>query len=180
MKLCKMTMLILTFLLTVNTEAQSQQAPHVCGAGPGPNEVQAGVQPGGNGMAPTPLCYWKQGQSSQPQSAPSQPTGWWEKTWGAIATSESGGALGTALGASTREEALEIALADCKAKGGGGCEAEFAYFNQCAAMVLGTKFLRMYGAENAQIAANRGLSECGHRDCRVYYSACTEPVFHRY
>jgi hypothetical protein len=108
---------LLLSLLVCTGSVAAQGAPHVCGAGPGPNEVQAGVQPGGNGMAPTPLCYWK--SQPQQQQQPPQPTGYWEKTWGAIAPSPVGGVLGTALGASSKEEAERLALEDCKAKGGG-------------------------------------------------------------
>lgn len=68
-------------LLLLSRGVSSQQAPHVCGAGPGPDEVMAGVQPAGPGVAPTPLCYWKSGAvqgSAAPQAR-------WEDRWGAIA-----------------------------------------------------------------------------------------------
>ena len=70
-------------LLVATGSVSAQQSPHVCGAGPGPNETMAGVQPAGPGVAPTPLCYWKSGAGGK-QATP-QPTGYWEKTWGAIA-----------------------------------------------------------------------------------------------
>jgi hypothetical protein len=69
-------------LLLASGGVAAQQAPHACGAGPGPNEIMAGVQPGGNGVAPTPLCYWKSGAGAQ-QAAP-QPTGYWKTTWGRL------------------------------------------------------------------------------------------------
>lgn len=160
--------------------AAAQQAPHVCGAGPGPNETMAGVQPAGPGVAPTPLCYWKSGAGGQ-QAAP-QPTGYWEKTWGAIAPSPVGGVLGTAVGASSKEEAERIALADCKTKGGGACEVDIAYHNQCAVMILGDKFISTFGNATVEEASERGLTHCRKSDtnCRVYYSACTKPIFHKY
>ncbi|QDH71346.1 DUF4189 domain-containing protein [Marilutibacter alkalisoli] len=65
------------------------------------------------------MAQQRQMQQEQMQQQSPQPTGWWETTWGAIATSETGGALGTALGASNESEAKQIALSDCKAKGGG-------------------------------------------------------------
>lgn len=175
-------LLILVLASIANNAVAQSQAPHVCGAGPGPNEVMAGMAPGGSGVAPTPLCYWKsQSQQSSQQSTP-QPTGYWEKTWGAIAPSPKGGVLGTALGASTKEEAERLALADCEAKGGESCQVDLVYQNQCAAMVIGDKRLRLQGAESIEAASELAMSRCNESDsnCRVYYSACTEPVFHKY
>lgn len=118
-------------------------------------------------------------QQSQP---PPQPTGYWEKTWGAIAPSPVGGVLGTALGASSKEEAERLALEDCKAKGGGACKVDIAYHNQCAVMVLGDEVFNTAHAASIEEAANIGMQQCQREsgNCRVYYSACTEPIFHRY
>ncbi|WP_242162769.1 DUF4189 domain-containing protein [Lysobacter sp. M15] len=173
--------LMLVSLTFVSAAAAQSQAPHVCGAGAGPNEVMAGMHPGGNGVAPTPLCYWKV-QPQEQQQQPPQPTGYWEKTWGAIAPSPVGGVLGTSLGASSKEEAERLALEDCKAKGGGACEVRIAYHNQCAVMVLGDNVYRTARAGSIEAAAKVGIDACSKEDtnCRVYYSACTEPVFHKY
>lgn len=116
--------LMLASLMFVGGAQAQAQVPHVCGAGPGPNEVMAGMHPGGNGAAPTPLCYWKS-QTQQPaqQQPPPQPAGYWEKTWGAIASSESGGALGTALGATSQSQAEQLAIEDCKAQRGGAAKS---------------------------------------------------------
>lgn len=167
-------------LLALVGDASAQQAPHVCGAGPGPDEVMAGVQSGGNGMAPTPLCYWKS-QPRQPQQAP-RPTGYWEKTWGAIATSETGDALGTAVGLPDRAQAERIAMQDCKAKGGGGCRVDLTYHNQCAVMVVGNRQLGLSRAASIDEATQDAIGVCNAKgdSCRVYYSACTEQIFHRY
>lgn len=110
-------LLMLVALALAGTASAQSQAPHVCGAGPGPNEVMAGMAPGGNGVAPTPLCYWKAQKGLSEQQAP-RPTGYWEKTWGAIAPSPKGGVLGVAVGAHSKQEAERLALADCRAKGG--------------------------------------------------------------
>lgn len=117
-----------------------------------------------------------------PVQQPPQPTGYWEKTWGAIAPSPAGGILGTALGASSKEEAERLALADCKQKGGGACQVNLAYQNQCAVMIVGDKYLTSYSNATIDQAKERGLTECqkDNSNCRVYYSACTEPKFHRY
>lgn len=171
--------LMLVPLLLVSGALAQGQAPHVCGAGPGPNEVQAGVQPAGPGMAPTPLCYWKNQQ--RPQQPP-QPSGWWETTWGAIAPSPVGGVLGVALGASSKEEAERLALEDCSVKGGGACEIALSYHNQCAALIVGEKTYSTAHAPSESEAKSIGIAICekNNKECGVYYSACTEPVFHRY
>ncbi|QDH71345.1 DUF4189 domain-containing protein [Lysobacter alkalisoli] len=64
-------------------------------------------------------------QQQMQQPLPPQPTGWWETTWGAIAPSPVGGVLGTAVGAKSEKEAERLALADCKAKGGGVSSSDY-------------------------------------------------------
>lgn len=109
-------------------------------------------------------------------------TGQWEKTWGAIATSKSGGALGTAVGLLDRSEAERVALADCQAKGGSGCKVSMAYQNQCAVMVIGKVDLRLHRSSSIERATANAYQECAQEgdECRVYYSACTEPVYRQY
>ena len=86
------------------------------------------------------------------------------------------------MGALSKEEAERLALADCKAKGGGACEVEIAFHNQCGAMVLGNSELFTASAGTTLDAEDVGIKYCRKHDsnCRVYYSACTEPIFHQY
>lgn len=135
---------------------------------------------GTQGCAPIPNYNGSQ-QAQQPAVSP-QPTGYWEKTWGAIAPSPKGGVLGTASGASSKEEAERLALADCKAKGGGACKIGMAYRNQCVAMVLGDVKYFTASAASLKEAKDEGIQYCRENDktCSVYYSACTEPIFHQY
>ncbi|WP_242162771.1 DUF4189 domain-containing protein [Lysobacter sp. M15] len=119
----------------------------------------------------------------QQQALPPRPTGYWEKTWGAIAPSPVGGVLGTSLGASSKEEAERLALKDCTSKGGKACEVEIAYQNQCAVMVTGKANYRFASAASIPEASQLGIQLCKERgddSCSVYYSACTEPIFHKY
>ena len=159
------------------------QAPHVCGGGPGPNEVMAGMNPGGHGVGPTPLCYWKQQSQhgGSQQSAP-QPTGYWVKTWGAIAPSHVDAILGTSIGADSKAEAERLARMDCFRKGGKACGINLSYYIQCAAMIVGDIYVNSYSNATIEQAKNRGLKDCQKDDtnCRVYYSACTEPRFIKY
>lgn len=118
---------------------------------------------------------------TQQQAAPSlpRPTGHWVKTWGGIATSPNEGALGVAVGANSKREAEHLALNNCKAKGGKKCEVDMAYHNQCAVMIVGKNKLKIRSAESIKIATQIGMEDCQKNDtnCRVYYSACTEPYF---
>ena len=116
---------------------------------------------------------------AQPQTP--QPTGYWEKTWGAIAADGLKGILGTSVGVASQNEAESNALAECRSKGGGKCEV-FAYHNQCAALIAGDTHNVLLSAGNIESASKVGLNRCQKKDtgCRVYYSACTEPIFHRY
>lgn len=113
---------------------------------------------------------------------PPRPTGYWETTWGAIAPSPISGVLGTAVGASSKAEAERSALSDCQRKGGRSCKVNLAYHNQCAVMIVGDRYLSSFSNATLDEAQGRGLAECqnGYGKCRVYYSACTEPIFHRY
>jgi len=132
-----------------------------------------------------PLSPYYQGSGAVQQAAPQlppQPTGYWVKTWGAIATSETNRALGTAVGANSEEEAKRQALFDCKEQKGGGCRVDLTYHNQCAVMVVGKKQLGLSRAASIAEATADGLKECTAKgdNCRVYYSACTEPRFVKY
>lgn len=164
---------ILTLLISGGTAAQ--QAPHVCGAGPGPNEVMAGVQPGGNGVAPTPLCYWKSGAEQEAAARPVQ----WADRWGALAE-DGGGTLGVAVGAVNKGEATKLAIADCRKRGGGRCEISLAFHNQCAVVVAGSTGSNISHAATEEEATALAMKGCEARDgtgaCRVYYSGCSLPA----
>lgn len=93
-----------------------------------------------------------------------------------------GGVLGTAQGASSKEEAERLALEDCEVKGGSACKVDLAYHNQCAVMVVGDKIFNTAHAASVEEAADLGMRQCQREsgNCRVYYSACTEQIFHKY
>jgi hypothetical protein len=112
---------------------------------------------------------------------PPQPTGYWEKTWGAIAADGARGILGAAVGAGSEDAARQRALAECRSKGG-GCKVELAYRNQCAVLVTGDKLYNAVSSSSIERATELSMKECQSKDsnCRVYYSACTEPIFHKY
>lgn len=74
-------------------------------------------------------------QSPQARTAPPQ----WESRWGAIATDDDKGVIGSAANMQEKEQAEQTALNDCKAKGGTECELAKWYSNGCVAMIIGKK-----------------------------------------
>ena len=174
MRMVRRTVVFLAAALIMKVAIAQSQAPHVCGSGPGPNEVMAGMQPGGNGIAPTPLCYWKS-ESTESVAAPQ-----WRTTWGAIVVdmNEPSVGIGTALGMRSERRAKKVALADCEAKGGKGCEVLLAYHNQCAVLIAGIEYTGAHGAPTTDEAARTGLQTCqqtGVQSCQVYWSGCSLP-----
>lgn len=128
--------------------------------------------------AQSPYYVGPRGEIGEKQTT--QPIGYWQKTWGAIATDGARGLLGVVVGADSEVEAKRLALRDCEAKGG-DCKVEIAYFNQCAALVTGDKLFNVSNAHSIARASELGLELCREEkdtNCRVYYSACSEPIFH--
>lgn len=169
-------LLLLGLLLVGNAQAQMNNNRH--------HQQQQRVQSQNHAVEQNRMGYMTQQQQMQQQlpPPPPQPTGWWDTTWGALAPSPVGGVLGTAVGASSKEEAERLALEDCNAKGGGACEVGLAYYNQCAAMIVGENTYSLAHAGDEGVAADIGIGTCKkkNKDCSVYYSACTKPVFRRY
>jgi hypothetical protein len=165
-------LLALLFLVSAPIKAQT----HACGGARAGNEVQVGEAPGGNGVAPTPLCDWV--NSNQPQrSQPLPPPPQWATRWGAMATDGPGGHLGSVVGLSSKADAQRAAIADCQAKGGTHCAIEVAYDNECAAMVLGDNLHNITADVTLDRAIQSSMKSCSASDtnCHVYYTACSLP-----
>lgn len=104
----------------------------------------------------------------------------WESRWGAIAIDEgkSNVGVGTAVAMTSKRKAKQAALAECREKGGQGCEISLVYDNQCAVVIAGVNYSRSHGGATVEIAAARGLKMCdeaGAQSCQVYYKACSLP-----
>ncbi len=126
--------------------------------------------------------YYVGSRGEQEQKQMPVPNGYWQKTWGAIAANGAEGLLGTAVGASSEEDASKLALQRCSEKGG-GCKVELTYFNQCAALTTGDELYNVANARSIERASEIGLALCKKEkdtNCRVYYSACTEPIYHKF
>ncbi|WP_166774780.1 DUF4189 domain-containing protein [Xanthomonas sp. CFBP 8151] len=74
----------------------------------------------------------------KPQNAPSQITGEWIRTWGAIASSDNGD-IGSSTGKFSEEDAKVEAIKICTNFGNSDCEVNFTYKNQCVAVVQAAK-----------------------------------------
>jgi hypothetical protein len=136
-------------------------------------------------MSQDPGCVIPNYNNSPPQQPlpPQQPTGEWKTTWGAIGGNALKGILGAAVGLPTEKEAVQAALADCRAKGGGaGCKLDISYYNQCAVLVTGNKVYNTASAATVEEASQIGINKCAKEDanCRVFYSACSKPEFVNY
>jgi len=167
MRICRILLLILALSMTFS----SAHAEGNCPPGYYPTGAPQG-QAGPQGCAPIP-------SDSSPSSSPSlSPPPEWQDHWGAIATDGLGGHLGVSTDAWTKATAEAIALADCKQKGGLGCQVENTYVNACVAMILGDDEHSSSSAPTRGEAIALGLKTCKKSDkhCLVFYTACSLPV----
>lgn len=155
--------LLMSLGLVWGTGAQAQTA---CPSGVGPGSAQCGPDAG----------------TSRGDSAPPQPTGYWIKTWGAIATSESLGEAGTTVGKLSESEARQAAIRLCAEGGAKDCKVHLVYRNQCAAFASSKDETFFQAAESEQVSIDLSLARCEKSGlkCKVRYSGCTEPIFQKY
>lgn len=140
----------------------------------GPGEVVVGQTQGGQGIAAMPLC-----QRVDQQQMASPPAPQWAPRWGAIATDEPHGILGTSGNEISQQAAEEAALANCKAKGGSPCKLEIPYSNGCIAFTVSDSGYNAAADTKIEIASQKGMITCqeaGASNCRTYYTACSPPV----
>ncbi|MCF8867786.1 DUF4189 domain-containing protein [Xanthomonas campestris pv. campestris] len=100
------------------------------------------------------------------------------------------GALGVSVGKLSKREAQRDAIAGCIKAGGKNCKDWAAYENQCAAVAEPYKderssagslhFRTGASAEDIQREVRDICSSENNRECRVIYTACSEPIFQRY
>lgn len=121
---------------------------------------------------PIPPGYYKNNQST-----PATPKIRWASEWGAIATDEPDGILGSSSSMSSQADAEAAALADCKAKGGINCKLETWFRNGCAALVVGNDIYNVTTGTTLDEAKSKGLeiSSAASPNCQVYYSTCSLP-----
>lgn len=170
MKACRWLLLAILLLLgnVIHAEGNCPPGYYPIGAPSG--------QGGPQGCAPVPGESQQQVQPQQVQ--PQQPPQQWEDHWGAIATYEPNGSLGTATNMPSQGRAEQAALADCQSKHGSTCKIQLSYRNQCAAMIVSDKGYNVTPAATVDLAVTKGMGICtnsGDPNCHVYYSACSLP-----
>ena len=130
-----------------------------------------------NSCVPIPPGYYADQQQAQRQTSPPPPQ--WISQWGAIATDKVRGILGVATGLSSKNQAQQVAMADCQAKGGAPCKLEIAYDNECATLAVGSRGYSINTGNSAEAANQLAIKTCSadgdDLDCRIYYSACSLP-----
>ena len=140
---------------------------------PGMYPSNPGSTSGVNGCNPIP------GYGSRQQAQPPSRSQWAD-SWGAIAADAPKGILGVATDRSSKQQAVQAALSDCTAKGGGqACVIHATYSNKCAAVVVGSGGFNTPSAGTAVEAVEVGMKTCrdaGSTGCHTYYSACSLPV----
>jgi len=89
------------------------------------------------------------------------------------------GILGVSTDKRSEREASQVAINDCRSKGGMNCQIEATYDNQCAAVIVGDGGYNAPNAATVDRAVELGMKTCrasGRSNCHVYYSACSLPV----
>lgn len=100
----------------------------------------------------------------------------WADRWGAIAGDANAGALGFVTGYKSKNLAEEAALQQCLNDGGDGCKLVGAFFNQCAAFVIGANGGYSASAPDIKQAGNVAMQDCSakkDKKCRIYKTACS-------
>ena len=163
MKICSF-LLFGSLLLTCGTVNAQTACP------PGMTPYGVGVCGYDNSQQQEPTA---QLQEPSPQPTPQE----WEDHYGAIATDEPRGAMGVSTDMPDRQSAENVAMENCRAKGGVNCTTQISYGNQCVAMVVGGKIFNVNSGPTVTQATEKGMKLCTPvaNDCHVYYSACSLP-----
>lgn len=132
--------------------------------GPGPGEVLIGVDPGGNGIAPTPLCEYVGEDDSGGDGGGGDPGGYWVDQYGTLVWGQDangGPTYSWYVNAASRAEADNGALAQCNASGFRDCRVASWVANGAIAIAVdsgGT--LYSDAGEDARQAKKKTLRAC--------------------
>lgn len=153
------------------------RADHICTNSP--NETFVGYSQGGNGVAPMPICRWVESQADS--SSPQRVVERWEvfdDRFGAIAIAPNG-RYGVSSGADSSGAAEELALAQCRQRGGVGCESMGAHRNSCSTYAWGAGVAFTSGGDTSDSSERETLRKCQERagvPCDVIETVCSKPV----
>lgn len=123
---------------------------------------------------PVPPGYYESNQHL------SQATPVWAERWGAIVydNGSTNVGLGVATNMESKELAEQMAMKECREKGGSECRVDLTYYNQCAVVTAGIHYVQSRSEATIQEASADGLKDCnqaGVSGCAIYYSACSLP-----
>ncbi|WP_436870978.1 DUF4189 domain-containing protein [Acinetobacter courvalinii] len=111
-----------------------------------------------------------------PSASPPPPV--WADRWGAIA-SDGKGTYGIVSDMTSKRKASKAAIQECKNRGGGACNINLTYYNQCAAVGSNDINSFSYSAPTQAEAEQLALERCvkaTSKKCDVYYSGCSTAV----
>jgi hypothetical protein len=140
--------------------------------GPGPGEVLIGVDPGGNGVAPTPLCEYV-GEDGGGGGA-SGPSGYWVDryatlVWGTDQNGEP--TYSWYVDASSKAEADNGALSQCQSSGFRDCRIAMGVTNGAIAIAVDNSgSLHTDWGDDARQAKKKTLRFCksqGGKGCKI-------------
>ncbi|WP_137110597.1 DUF4189 domain-containing protein [Rhodobacter sp. SY28-1] len=138
--------------------------------GPGPGEVLIGVDPGGNGIAPTPLCEYV----GEDGGGGGDPGGYWVDQYATLVwgTDPNGGpTYSWYMNAASQSEADNGALAQCQASGFRDCRIAMGVTNGAIAVAIdnGGSMHTDWG-KDARQAKKKALRYCkqqGGKGCKI-------------
>jgi len=139
-------------------------------------QCTTGMDTGGQCIPPDALE--PQGDTN-PHAQPQQPRAVWADRWGAIAMDNDISSVGVSENQTSKSSASAEALQRCASKSKDqNCKVTLAYYNQCAALALGTNHWGLGHAGTQAQAQGLALQSCqeGATDCKIVYTACSLPV----
>lgn len=148
----------------------------VCiGASTASAQCATGVDTGGGNCVPPDAAGMPGYNAQQGNAARSVAKAVWEDTWGAIAIDSKSGKAGTVTDRTSKSEASNDALSECRGRGGTDCNVEMTYTNQCAAVGWGTQGWGLGRGADKGVAEGLAMKKCDESTggCKVVYSACS-------
>lgn len=122
----------------------------------------------------------QQGPSGQQNQAPPS-SSHWQSRWGAIVTDAPQGIVSSSKDQPNSRKAEQVALSDCKTRGGINCKLQVSYSNGCAALAYSGHTFAVESGPSLNEASRKAIQTCNRAasDCEVYLSTCSAPALVR-
>lgn len=100
----------------------------------------------------------------------------WADSWGSIVLDAKGGAKGISTNQANMNDAIQSAMAKCRATGAANCKVELTYYNQCAAVAWGDQTFGIASNPTIEGASHAAVASCSESGtgCRTVYTACSQ------